>query len=289
MKTLVKRIASRFKSEKQNEPVPGGNSLEELEEELIDADVGVEMTMMLMDKLRDKIKNENGQWIDVHDFLKKEMMAHLPEEAVYQRTPAFRVILVLGVNGSGKTTSIAKLAHKYKAEGQKVVLVAGDTFRAGAIDQLSTWAARIKVTLIKKEEGADPASVVYEGIDAAFSEKANVLIIDTAGRLHTKKNLMDELLKIKHIIENKANEAQLETLLILDGTTGNNGLQQARKFSEHIGITDLMIAKLDSSAKGGFVFSIAKELNLPVKYLGVGEKVEDLVSFSRKEFVEAIF
>jgi fused signal recognition particle receptor len=260
---------------------------EELEEALICADLSVEITMTIIDKVRQKVTSSKEATYDVYQFMRDEMSKYLPEDL--NIIEDFEILLILGVNGSGKTTSIAKMAQYYKKEGRSVILAAADTFRAAASEQLETWAKRVNVPLVKTDEGSDPSSVVYEAIDVMHSQKKNLLIIDTAGRLHTKKNLMDELAKMKRTITKQAPRAKVHTRLVLDATTGNNGLQQALHFGKEIGINDLFLAKLDSSAKGGFIFSIAKELSLPVRYVGVGESLEDMVKFSRKDFVEALF
>ena len=198
------------------------------------------------------------------------------------------VILMVGVNGVGKTTTIGKLAHQLKEEGKKVMLVAGDTFRAAAAEQLGIWAERSGADIVRHEEGSDPAAVVFDGISAAKARGCDVVIIDTAGRLHNKANLMNELAKIRRIIDRELPEADVETLMVLDATTGQNGLIQAKQFLETAGLTGIVLTKLDGTAKGGIVFAIAKELDLPVKYVGIGEKIEDLVEFKPAEFVEAL-
>lgn len=261
--------------------------LEELEEALIKADVSIEITMDLIDKIRKHVNDTSETNYDAYGFLKDELLPFLPEEASPDED--FQVMLILGVNGSGKTTSIAKLAHLYKQQGHSVLLAAADTFRAAATEQLCRWADKVQVPIVKKEEGADPGAVIFEALELYASKGYNRLIIDTAGRLHTKKNLMDELAKMKRIIHKSIPEAHVHTRLVLDATSGNNGLAQAREFAKDIGIDDLLLAKLDSSAKGGFIFSIAKDLSLPVRYIGIGETVEDLLPFSKKDFVEALF
>ncbi len=280
--SLTRKVRSIFSKHTVDE-----NMLEELEEVLIKADVGVDITMELIDAIRDKVKDSKEATYDVYAFLRESMKHYLPEEA--QEDKSFKVLLVLGVNGSGKTTSIAKLAKKYQDEGHSVMIAAADTFRAAAVEQLRTWSQRLGIPLIEKEEGADPSAVIYEALEAMQSQKKDLLIIDTAGRLHTKKNLMDEMGKMKRTIAKHIAEEHIRTRLILDATTGNNGLMQARQFSKDIGIDDLLLAKFDSSAKGGFIFSISKELNLPVRYIGVGEQADDLLPFSREDFIEALF
>ncbi|MBQ4115956.1 MAG: signal recognition particle-docking protein FtsY [Clostridia bacterium] len=264
--------------------------LEELEELLIAADVGFESTEEIIEKLRERIKDER---LSAAEETKEALIEILKgmigegEQLNLSTTPA--VILVIGVNGVGKTTSIAKIAHHLISSGKKVVLAAGDTFRAAAIDQLQIWADRAGADLIKNTEGSDPAAVVFDAVSAAKSRKADVLIIDTAGRLHNKKNLMDELAKIDRVIGRELPDAARETLLVLDSTTGQNAVRQAKEFKNSADITGLVLTKLDGTAKGGIVFSIKNELDIPVKYIGVGEKIDDLQPFSADEFVKALF
>ncbi len=264
--------------------------LEELEELLIAADVGFESTEEIIEKLRERIKDER---LSDTEETKEALIEILKgmigdgEQLNLSTTPA--VILVIGVNGVGKTTSIAKIAHHLISSGKKVVLAAGDTFRAAAIDQLQIWADRAGADLIKNTEGSDPAAVVFDAVSAAKSRKADVLIIDTAGRLHNKKNLMDELAKINRVIGRELPEASRETLLVLDSTTGQNAVRQAKEFKNAADITGLVLTKLDGTAKGGIVFSIKNELDIPVKYIGVGEKIDDLQPFSADDFVKALF
>ncbi len=264
--------------------------LEELEELLIAADVGFESTEEIIEKLRNKIKDERISSVEeTRDALIEILkgMIGSGEELNLSTQPA--VILVIGVNGVGKTTSIAKIAHHLKSNGKKVILAAADTFRAAAIDQLQIWADRANVDIIKNNEGSDPAAVVFDAVSAAKSRKADVLIVDTAGRLHNKKNLMDELSKIDRVISRELPDAARETLLVLDSTTGQNAVRQAKEFKNSANITGLVLTKLDGTAKGGIVFSIKNELDIPVKYIGVGEKIDDLQPFSSDEFVKALF
>ncbi len=265
--------------------------MEELEELLICADVGYESTEAIIDELRDRIK-ENGLK-DSDEILKvlKEIMCDMIGEGAPLNTGANKpdVILVIGVNGVGKTTSIAKIANNLKKDGKKVVLAAADTFRAAAIDQLQIWADRVGVDLIKHTEGSDPAAVVFDATAAAKSRGADVLIIDTAGRLHNKKNLMDELAKISRVLDRELPDSARETLLVLDSTTGQNAVQQAKEFKNSADITGLVLTKLDGTAKGGIVFSIKNELGIPVKFIGVGEAVDDMEKFNNTEFVKALF
>ena len=264
--------------------------LEELEEILICADVGFDTTEEIISRLRDRIKDEHIK--ESEDALKalKEILRDMIDDGTELNlvsTPA--VILVIGVNGVGKTTSIAKIANVLKGEGKKVVLAAADTFRAAAIDQLKVWADRVGVDLIKHSEGSDPAAVVFDAIAAAKNRNADVLIVDTAGRLHNKKNLMDELAKINRVIERELPGAARETFLVLDATTGQNAVNQAMKFKNAAEITGLVLTKLDGTAKGGIVFSIQKMLGIPVQFIGVGEKVDDLQRFNADDFINALF
>ncbi|MBE6718180.1 MAG: signal recognition particle-docking protein FtsY [Ruminococcaceae bacterium] len=264
--------------------------LEELEELLIAADVGFESTEEIIEKLRCKIKEDRLSDAEETRSALIEILKGMigdGEQLNLSTTPS--VILVIGVNGVGKTTSIAKIAHHLISSGKKVVLAAGDTFRAAAIDQLQIWADRAGADIIKNNEGSDPAAVVFDAVSAAKSRKADVLIIDTAGRLHNKKNLMDELSKIDRVISRELPDAARETLLVLDSTTGQNAVRQAKEFKNSADITGLVLTKLDGTAKGGIVFSIKNELDIPVKYIGVGEKIDDLQPFSADEFVTALF
>ena len=265
--------------------------LEELEEILISADIGVEVTEQIIDDLREKIKDDH---ITDPEETKKILFDMLKDmigdgESIAENDGAMTVILVIGVNGVGKTTSIAKIANVMKKRGKKVVLAAADTFRAAAIDQLCVWADRIGVDLIKQTEGSDPAAVVFDAAAAAKKREADVLIVDTAGRLHNKKNLMAELAKINRVIDRELPGAVRETLLVLDATTGQNALIQAKEFKNAAEITGLVLTKLDGTAKGGIVISIKHELGIPVKFIGVGEKVDDLEVFNSDEFISALF
>lgn len=265
--------------------------LEELEEILISADIGVEVTEQIIDDLREKIKDDH---ITDPEETKKILFDMLKDmigegESIAENDGAMTVILVIGVNGVGKTTSIAKIANVMKKRGKKVVLAAADTFRAAAIDQIGVWADRIGVDLIKQTEGSDPAAVVFDAAAAAKKREADVLIVDTAGRLHNKKNLMAELAKINRVIDRELPDAVRETLLVLDATTGQNALIQAKEFKNAAEITGLVLTKLDGTAKGGIVISIKHELGIPVKFIGVGEKVDDLEVFNADEFISALF
>ena len=264
---------------------------EELEEILITSDIGMDTTMEIIEKLREKIRkekiNDTELVIPTLKSVIKEMMMEGAEEEEDQEGK--KVLLVIGVNGVGKTTSIGKLAAKNKAEGKKVLLAAADTFRAAAIDQLEVWSQRAGVDMIKQSEGSDPAAVVFDAVTAAKSRSADILICDTAGRLHNKKNLMNELSKINRIIDREYSEAKKETLLVLDGTTGQNAVIQAKQFMEACPIDGIILTKLDGTAKGGVVISIKQTLNIPVRYIGVGEGIEDLQEFDAEAFAEALF
>ena len=264
---------------------------DELEETLLQADVGAHTTADLVDELRarhTRRRFENPQQAEA--ALQEVMVGLLGDERPSLNLPEpLAVVLIVGVNGVGKTTSIAKLAHFLKQAGRKPLLVAGDTFRAAAIDQLKIWGERTACPVIAQVPGADPAAVVHDGIQAARSRGADVVIIDTAGRLHTKTNLMEELAKVRRIIERLAPGAPHETLLVLDAVTGQNGLAQAKTFAQTAGLSGLILAKLDSSAKGGVVFSIAQELELPIKFAGTGERLEDFAPFDPQAFAAALF
>jgi len=263
---------------------------DELEESLILADLGVETAMKIVKELRARVRS-NGltQVEDARAQLKQIMVEMLDvgsTELPLNTDPA--VILVIGVNGVGKTTTIGKIAKQLMEQGKKVTLIAGDTFRAAAADQLQIWAERCGADIVRQHEGADPASVVFDGIQAAKARKSNVIIIDTAGRLHNKVNLMNELNKISRIISRELPDADKEVLLVLDGTTGQNGLIQAKQFKEIAGVTALAITKLDGTAKGGIVVAVADTLQIPVKFIGVGEQADDLMPFVAQDFVDAL-
>lgn len=264
---------------------------EELEEILIMSDIGVVTTEKIIDNLREKVKEEKIKEISVcrkllMDSMKEQMQVG---ETAYEFEKKQSVVLLIGVNGVGKTTSVGKLAGQLKAQGKKVVLAAADTFRAAAIDQLTEWSNRAGVELIAGQEGGDPAAVVYDAVNAAKARKADVLICDTAGRLHNKKNLMEELRKINGIIDREFPEAHRETLVVLDGTTGQNALAQAKQFGEVADITGIVLTKLDGTAKGGIAIAIQSEMNIPVKYIGIGEQIDDLQKFDADAFVDALF
>ncbi len=263
---------------------------EELEELLVMSDIGVETSVKICDLLREKVK-QNGikDPNQIKSLMHDIIIEMLGEDAGLKLDTKPSVILVIGVNGVGKTTTIGKLSLMLKSQGKKVVLGAADTFRAAAIDQLGIWAERAGVTMVKSVEGSDPASVVFDTIASAKSKGADVIICDTAGRLHNKKNLMDELAKIYRIIKRELPEASLETLLVLDAATGQNAVNQAREFKNVADITGIVLTKLDGTAKGGIVIAIHNELNIPVKYVGVGEGIDDLQPFNAKEFTDGIF
>ena len=265
--------------------------LEELEEVLILSDVGTETSLKIISNLREKIKKEKiTEEQEVKEALKKEMQEILEKqnsELILETKPS--VILVVGVNGVGKTTSIGKIANYLQKQGKKVVLAAADTFRAAAVEQLEIWAYRAKCEIVKRQEGSDPASVVYDAIKKVKDSNADVLICDTAGRLHNKKYLMDELEKIKKVIDKEMPEASKEVLLVLDATTGQNAIMQVKAFKETVDITGLVLTKLDGTAKGGVVIGIVEENNIPIKFIGVGEQIEDMQPFKAKDFVKAFF
>lgn len=263
---------------------------EELEETLVMSDVGVATSSEICDRLRKKIKETGATDPKEIKGMMKEIIAEmLGENEGLSLTTKPSVILVIGVNGVGKTTSIGKIAAQLKREGKKVVLGAADTFRAAAIDQLGIWAERAGVSMVKSVEGTDPASVVFDTIASAKSKGADVIICDTAGRLHNKKNLMDELAKINRVIARELPESSLETLLVLDAATGQNAVNQAREFKNAADITGIVLTKLDGTAKGGIIIAISNELNIPVKFVGVGEGIDDLQPFDAAEFADGIF
>lgn len=264
--------------------------LEELEELLIMADTGAPTAAEIIERLRGRIRDEHiNDGNRVKEVLKDILVEMIGEGEPLNIDTVPSVILVIGVNGVGKTTSVAKIAGLLKNSGKRVILAAADTFRAAAIDQLQIWSERVGVELIKHTEGSDPAAVVYDAVSAAKSRKADVLIVDTAGRLHNKKNLMDELAKINRVISRELPASSRETLLILDATTGQNAVNQAKEFMHAAEITGIVMTKLDGTAKGGIIFSIKKELNIPVKFICVGEKADDLERFNARDFVNALF
>ena len=264
--------------------------LDELEELLITSDIGVGPTETIIDELRERVRqNKIRDAGEIKDTLKEILTEMIGEPESLTLAPSPAVILVIGVNGVGKTTSIAKIANLLKCEGKSVLLAAGDTFRAAAIDQLGIWAERVGVEMISHGENSDPASVVFDAIAAAKKRKTDVLIVDTAGRLHNKKNLMDELAKINRVIDRELPGCARENLLVLDATTGQNAVRQAAEFKNSADLTGIILTKLDGTAKGGIVFSIREELDIPVKFICVGEQVDDLQYFNPDEFVSALF
>ena len=264
---------------------------ENLEEALIMADIGVETSTYIIEKLRDNVKHKH---ITDGNLVKEELKSIISEilsalDTTVNTSTTPSVILVIGVNGVGKTTSIGKIASHYKSMGKKVLLAAADTFRAAAIDQLDIWAQRSGCDIIKHQENSDPAAVVFDACTAAKARGADILICDTAGRLHNKKNLMEELKKLNRIIDKEYGDCKRENFIVLDATTGQNALEQARQFKECADITGVILTKMDGSAKGGIAIAIQSELEIPVKYIGVGEQIDDLQKFDAKEFVEAVF
>jgi fused signal recognition particle receptor len=265
---------------------------EDLEALLVQADVGVETTVALVDRLREQVNRGKARTTrDLEELLKQELLALLgsPSPMNVDEPRLLTLVLVVGVNGSGKTTTIAKLAKYYKDQGRRVLLAAADTFRAAAIDQLKIWGERADVPVIAHQPGADPGAVVYDAIRASQSRKSDLLIVDTAGRLHTKYNLMEELRKVHGVAQKRVHQAPHETLLVLDATTGQNALSQARHFKDAVQVTGVVVAKLDGTAKGGMVFAIAHELQLPVRFVGTGETLDDLEVFDPEAFVEGLF
>ncbi|MBI5286032.1 MAG: signal recognition particle-docking protein FtsY [Deltaproteobacteria bacterium] len=280
--SLMGRIEGLFSSSATREEL-----LSSLEEALILADVGVKTSAELVDGIRDRFRGKGVE--EIRDYLKESIFNILKDcqRPLEVSTTPF-VIMALGVNGVGKTTTIGKMAARFKAEGKKVILGAGDTFRAAAIEQLEAWGKRVDCDVIKQAQGGDPGAVAFDATRAAIARKVDVLIIDTAGRLHTKTNLMEELKKVKRVISRELPGAPHEVLLVLDATTGQNALTQARVFNEALSVTGIALAKLDGTAKGGIIVAIADELKIPIRYIGIGEDVEDLRAFDAREFVEAM-
>jgi fused signal recognition particle receptor len=271
--------------------------LQNIEEALIAGDVGVDTSLKILERIRERVKKEGYQETSQLDVLIREEIQSLFVNGVASEDEPFvipsahkpHVIMIVGVNGVGKTTTIGKLAYNYKNAGKNVVIAAADTFRAAANEQLEIWAKRAGVAIIQQQHGADPASVAFDALKSAQSQNADVMIIDTAGRLHTKINLMEELKKISRVLQKLDASAPHEVYLVLDATTGQNAIQQAKQFSAAAAVTGLVVTKLDGTAKGGVVLAISQEMNLPVKYIGVGERIDDLQPFNRKAFVEALF
>lgn len=287
-KGITEKVDQILKSYKKVEE----ELFEDLEEVLITADVGVNTSIAIIDELRQKVKERKVNEVsDVRELLKEVLRDVLTkgESSKLDIEPSPAIVLVVGVNGVGKTTTIGKLSSRLKSEGKKVLIAAGDTFRAAAIEQLQEWGNRAGVDIISHQEGSDPAAVIYDGIQAAKARKVDVLICDTAGRLHNKKNLMNELTKIFRVVEREYPEAKKEVLLVVDATTGQNAVSQAKVFKEACDITGIVLTKLDGTAKGGVVLAVQSELDVPVKLVGVGEKISDLQDFNAVSFVEAIF
>jgi fused signal recognition particle receptor len=288
----TRQLFSRLSNTVQDTDIITDSLWDEMEESLLGADVGPSTTLWLIDRLRQRVQDENLRTgSQVQAALREELSTLLgkPSSLRFSKQSPLTVILVIGVNGSGKTTTIAKLAHRLSHEGHSVMLAAGDTFRAAAIDQLQEWGNRIQVPVISQSPNSDPGAVVYDALQAAKSRGTDVLIVDTAGRLHTKFNLMEELKKINKIIQKFVPDGPHELLMVIDATTGQNALLQARKFAEDIGLTGVVITKLDSTAKGGFAFAVADDLGVPIKFIGTGEKVENLMPFEPQNFVAALF
>jgi fused signal recognition particle receptor len=293
LKSKIKKIAQSLKrlsigkkikelfSKKTDE-----SFFEELEKLFYESDLGVSLSCELTKKIKDILKKDpNIKINDILDILKEELLKQtIPYQEIEVKKP--HVIMIVGVNGSGKTTSIAKIANYYHSQGKKVLLIAADTYRAAAVDQLEVWAEKIEVDIIKSLRGSDPSSVVFDGLTAAEARDADVVIIDTAGRLHTKTNLMQELEKIKRVANKVIENSPHETILVIDATTGQNGVDQARIFNSYTPISSIFLSKLDGTAKGGIVLSIQKELKVPIKWIGIGEKLEDIDTFDAKKFLD---
>jgi len=266
--------------------------LEELEEILITSDIGVKTTQKLLDKVIEKVKRKE---LEDADHLKKTLQEEMflilrqQEKPLDPATPRPFVIMVIGVNGTGKTTTISKMAQKFKGQGKSVLLVAGDTFRAAAIEQLEIWGQRVGCEVIKHQSGSDPSAVVFDALKAGKARGAEIIIVDTAGRLHTKVNLMEELKKVKRVMAREIPNSPHEILLVLDATTGQNAISQAKMFDKELGVTGIVLTKLDGTAKGGILIGISDELGIPIRYIGIGEKADDLREFSARDFVDAIF
>jgi fused signal recognition particle receptor len=288
--TWFGKIANIF-----NRDAFGDEVWEELEELLVSADVGVETTSKLLSKVKQRVKTDRlSEVSQIREALKEEMVSLLsiPQRAnpIPKRSgESPYIILVVGVNGSGKTTSIAKLAYGFTSQGKRVILAAADTFRAAAIEQLKHWGGKANAEVIAHQPGGDPGAVAYDAIQAGYSRHAQVVIIDTAGRLHTKFNLMEELKKIKRVVTKHDASAPHQVLLVMDATTGQNGLTQAKHFTEAVDITGIFLAKLDGTARGGIIFAICDQLNIPISYIGTGEKLQDMAPFDAEVFVNAIF
>ncbi len=286
--TLVTKIDGVISGKKKIDQ----DLLNELEEILITSDIGVKTTQELLDEITEKVKRKE---LDDADLLKKSLQEQMlqilrqQEKPLQISSPPPFIMMVIGVNGGGKTTTIGKMALNFKAQGKSVLLVAADNFRAAAIEQLEIWGQRVGCEVIKQKSGSDPSAVVFDALKAAKSRATEVVIIDTAGRLHTKVNLMEELKKVKRIISREIPGAPHEVLLVLDATTGQNAIAQAKMFNQGVGVTGIVLTKLDGTAKGGIIIAISNELKIPLRYIGIGEKVEDLREFNARDFVEALF
>ena len=266
--------------------------LEELEEILITSDIGVKTTQQLLEKVSEKVKRKELEDADhLKKALQEEMflILHQQENPLDISSANPFVIMVIGVNGTGKTTTLSKMAQKFKAQGKSVLLVAGDTFRAAAIEQLEIWGQRVGCEVIKHQSGSDPSAVVFDALKAGKARGSDIIIVDTAGRLHTKINLMEELKKIKRVMAREVPNSPHEVLLVLDATTGQNAISQAKMFNRELGVTGIVLTKLDGTAKGGILISISDELRIPIRYIGVGEKADDLREFNARDFVDALF
>lgn len=263
---------------------------DELEELLITSDLGMDITMEMMDKIKQKAKKLSKAQ-ELKQVLKEELIDLFPKDSELAEKTVSKphIIMVVGVNGTGKTTTLGKLAMKFTSQGKKVLIAAADTFRAAAIEQVEIWAKRSNATIVKHKEGADPAAVAYDCVAASLARDADIVLIDTAGRLHTQKNLMEELKKIKRSIDKKMPGAPHEVLMVLDATTGQNAISQAKLFNEAVGLTQIALTKLDGTAKGGIVAAISRSMHLPIKYIGVGEQIDDLQDFDAKLFINALF
>jgi fused signal recognition particle receptor len=267
------------------------NLFEELEELLVTSDLGMDITMKMMEQIRKKAKRLKTA-DELKQVLKEELVALFPDTSAAGSQPAPappQVIMMVGVNGTGKTTTLGKLAMRYTRQGKKVLIAAADTFRAAAIEQVEVWADRSGASIVRHKEGADPAAVAYDAVEAAIARRVDIVLVDTAGRLHTQKNLMEELKKIKRSIHKKLATAPHEVLMVLDATTGQNAISQAKKFHEAVGITQIALTKLDGTAKGGIVAGIASTMDLPISYIGVGEGIDDLQEFDPQQFINALF
>ncbi|MBD3378401.1 signal recognition particle-docking protein FtsY [candidate division KSB1 bacterium] len=278
----IQKVVSRGKLDEE--------MLDDLEETLLLSDVGFETTEKILEQLAEQSRKKNAATAqDIINLLREQLVQILTVNRSDINTQKPHIISVIGVNGTGKTTSIGKLAHLYLKDGQKVLLAAADTFRAAASEQLAIWAERVGADCIHREPGSDPASVAFDAIRSAKSKNKDIVLIDTAGRLHTKSNLMQELSKIHRVIDKEIPGAPHQVLLVVDATTGQNGLAQAKEFAKAVNVTGIILTKLDGTAKGGIVFSIAKQLDVPVQYVGLGEKIDDLQPFDAQQFVEALF